>query len=61
MVAAVQPLVSGGVSKTVNLPSGATTDDIVGVFDEAWRCGLKAVAVYRQGSKLMQPLVTPDV
>ncbi|HEU4975660.1 MAG TPA: adenosylcobalamin-dependent ribonucleoside-diphosphate reductase [Baekduia sp.] len=58
MVAAVQPLLSGGVSKTVNLPAGTGVDEVERVFLAAWRLGLKAVAVYRDGSKLDQPLTT---
>ncbi|MBN1530183.1 MAG: adenosylcobalamin-dependent ribonucleoside-diphosphate reductase [Thermoleophilaceae bacterium] len=56
MVAAVQPFLSGGVSKTVNLPEAATVEEVEDVFVEAWRRGLKAISVYRQGSKLSQPL-----
>jgi ribonucleoside-diphosphate reductase alpha chain len=56
MVAAVQPFVSGGVSKTVNVPSGTTAGEVESIFVEAWRLGLKAVTVFRQGSKLVQPL-----
>ncbi len=59
MVAAVQPLVSGGISKTVNLPSDVGVDEVEAVFRAAWRLGLKAVAVYRQGSKVMQPMSPP--
>jgi ribonucleoside-diphosphate reductase alpha chain len=56
MLAAVQPFVSGAISKTVNLPSDATVEQIAAVFTEAWRLRLKSVAVYRDGSKLSQPL-----
>jgi ribonucleoside-diphosphate reductase alpha chain len=56
MVAAVQPFLSGGISTTVNLPERATVDDVENVFVDAWSSGLKAVTVYRQGSKLTQPL-----
>jgi ribonucleoside-diphosphate reductase alpha chain len=56
MVAAVQPFLSGGVSKTVPLPSDATVEAIKDVFIEAWRMGLKSIAVYRESSKLQQPL-----
>ena len=56
MVAVVQPFLSGGVSKTVPLPAGATVEDIEDVFIAAWRLGLKSIAVYRDGSKLQQPL-----
>ena len=61
MVAAVQPFVSGGVSKTVPLPADATVEDVEAIFSDAWRLGLKSVAVYREGSKLQQPLTAdPD-
>lgn len=60
MVAAVQPMISGGVSKTVDLPAEATVDDVTGVFLDAWRRALKSIAVYRQGSKLRQPLAEAD-
>ena len=58
MMAAAQPFISGAISKTVNLPSEATTEDIKNVFIEGWRLGLKAIAVYRDGSKSIQPLNT---
>jgi ribonucleoside-diphosphate reductase alpha chain len=60
MVAAVQPFLSGGVSKTVPLPTDASAADIKRVFIDAWRLGLKSVAVYREGSKLIQPLTADD-
>ena len=56
MMAAAQPFVSGAISKTVNLPSDATKEDIREAFIAAWRYGLKAVAFYRDGSKTVQPL-----
>ena len=56
MMAAVQPFLSGAISKTVNLPTEATAEDIANVYQEAWRLGLKAIAVYRDGSKRTQPL-----
>ncbi len=56
MMAAVQPFLSGAISKTVNLSAQATVEDIEEVFKSAWRLGLKAVAVYRDGSKGAQPL-----
>ncbi|KYG61729.1 Vitamin B12-dependent ribonucleotide reductase [Bdellovibrio bacteriovorus] len=56
MMAAVQPFISGAISKTVNLPSTATEEDIGGIYDLAWKLGIKAVAVYRDGSKQSQPL-----
>src|SRR6059058_4680620 len=56
MMAATQPFISGAISKTVNLPNNATVDDIAEAYIESWRLGLKAVAVYRDGSKGAQPL-----
>jgi ribonucleoside-diphosphate reductase alpha chain len=56
MMAAVQPFLSGAISKTVNLPNEATVDDIKRLYEEGWRLGLKAVAIYRDGSKASQPL-----
>jgi ribonucleoside-diphosphate reductase alpha chain len=58
MMAAVQPFLSGAISKTVNMPSDATPDDISNAYAEAWRLGLKAIAVYRDGCKRSQPLST---
>jgi len=54
----VQPFISGAISKTVNLPEEATIDDVQQAFEDGWRLGLKAVALYRDGSKLSQPLAT---
>lgn len=56
MLAAVQPFVSGAISKTVNLPNDASIDDIVDVYMNSWKMGLKSIAVYRDGSKARQPL-----
>ncbi len=56
MMAAAQPFVSGAISKTVNLPNAATVDDISEAYIQAWKLGLKAVAVYRDGCKQSQPL-----
>jgi ribonucleoside-diphosphate reductase alpha chain len=56
MMAAAQPFISGAISKTVNLPNHANVDDIAEAYTESWRLGLKAVAVYRDGSKGGQPL-----
>ena len=56
MVAAVQPFLSGGVSKTINLPRTATVEDVSRVLLLAYRMGLKSVSLYRDGSKLTQPL-----
>jgi len=58
MMAAVQPFLSGAISKTVNLPKEATVADIEAAYVEAWRSGLKAVAIYRDGSKSSQPVST---
>jgi len=58
MMSAVQPFLSGAISKTVNLPNEATPEEIEKVYTEAWKMGLKAVAVYRDGSKRQQPLTT---
>ncbi len=58
MMAAVQPFLSGAISKTVNLPEEATVDDIEELHLEAWKLGLKAVAVYRDNCKVGQPLST---
>ncbi len=57
MMSAVQPFISGAISKTVNLPSSATVDDIQSIYKLGWQMGLKAVAVYRDGSKSAQPMV----
>lgn len=56
MMAAVQPFVSGAISKTVNMPTSASEKDISEIYLQAWKLGLKAVAVYRDGSKKSQPL-----
>jgi ribonucleoside-diphosphate reductase alpha chain len=58
MMAAAQPFLSGAISKTVNLPTECTVEDIENAYLEAWRLGLKAVAVYRDGCKRSQPLST---
>jgi ribonucleoside-diphosphate reductase alpha chain len=58
MMAAVQPFLSGAISKTVNMPTDATPDEIANAYLESWRLGLKAVAVYRDGCKRSQPLST---
>ena len=58
MMAAVQPFLSGAISKTVNLPQDATWEAIRDVYIQAWKLGLKSVAVYRDGSKRTQPLTT---
>jgi len=56
MMAAVQPFLSGGISKTVNLPESASAEDIGALLIDAWRSGVKAVAVYRDNCKVAQPL-----
>ena len=56
MMAAAQPFISGAISKTVNLPNAASVDDISEAYIQAWKLGLKAVAVYRDGCKQSQPL-----
>src|SRR5690348_2604938 len=56
MMAAVQPALSGAISKTVNLPESATVEDIESIYMEGWKLGLKALAVYRDNCKVGQPL-----
>jgi ribonucleoside-diphosphate reductase alpha chain len=58
MMAAAQPFLSGAISKTVNLPNEATVDDVREIYEEGWKLGLKAVALYRDGCKASQPLST---
>ncbi len=58
MMAAVQPFLSGAISKTVNMPSEATPEQVGEVYMEGWKQGLKAIAIYRDGSKRQQPLTT---
>ena len=58
MMAATQPFLSGAISKTVNMPNEATVEEIAKVYEEGWRLGLKAVALYRDGCKASQPLST---
>jgi ribonucleoside-diphosphate reductase alpha chain len=58
MVGAVQPFISGAISKTVNVPKEATVEEIEQAYLEAWRLGAKAVSIYRDGSKRTQPLNT---
>jgi ribonucleoside-diphosphate reductase alpha chain len=58
MMGAVQPFISGAISKTINMPNAATVDDIAEAYMEAWRLGVKAVAIYRDGCKRTQPLNT---
>ncbi|MDP4173643.1 MAG: vitamin B12-dependent ribonucleotide reductase [Bacteroidota bacterium] len=61
MMGAAQPFISGAISKTINLPNHASIDDIKNAFMESWKLGLKANALYRDGSKLSQPLNTVAV
>ena len=56
MMGAVQPFISGAISKTINMPEESTVEDIMEAYTESWRLGLKAVAIYRDGSKRSQPL-----
>jgi ribonucleoside-diphosphate reductase alpha chain len=56
MMGAVQPFISGAISKTINMPGEATVEDIKQAYFESWKLGLKAVALYRDGSKASQPL-----
>ncbi len=56
MMAAVQPFISGAISKTVNLPEDVTVEDVEDVYMQAWKLGLKAVAIYRDNCKISQPL-----
>jgi ribonucleoside-diphosphate reductase alpha chain len=56
MMAAVQPFISGAISKTINMPEESTAEDIMDAYMESWRLGLKAVAIYRDNSKRVQPM-----
>jgi ribonucleoside-diphosphate reductase alpha chain len=58
MMAVVQPFLSGAISKTVNMPTDVTVDEILQTYIEAWKLGLKSIAIYRDGSKRLQPLNT---
>ena len=58
MMAAVQPFLSGAISKTINMPKDATVEDIIQAYMDGWKHGLKAIAIYRDGSKRTQPLNT---
>ena len=58
MMGAVQPFISGAISKTVNLPETASVDDVMDAYIEAWKHGVKAIAIYRDGSKKVQPVST---
>ncbi len=56
MMGAIQPFISGAISKTVNLPEAATIDEVAQVYVDAWRLGVKAIAIYRDNCKVAQPL-----
>jgi ribonucleoside-diphosphate reductase alpha chain len=56
MMAAVQPFISGAISKTINMPEECTVEDVMTAYTESWKLGLKAVAIYRDNSKKVQPL-----
>jgi ribonucleoside-diphosphate reductase alpha chain len=58
MIGAVQPFISGAISKTINVPGDVTVEEIMHAYIEAWKLGVKAVAIYRDGSKRTQPLNT---
>ncbi len=58
MMASVQPFISGAISKTINMPKESTTEEIAAAYMEGWKLGLKAVAIYRDGSKKLQPVST---
>src|SRR5881409_1602245 len=58
MMSAVQPFISGAISKTVNMPHSVTVDEIMQTYVNSWKMGLKAIAIYRDGSKRTQPLTT---
>ena len=58
MMGAIQPFLSGAISKTVNMPEAATAEEIEQVYLEGWKLGLKAIAIYRDNSKRSQPLST---
>lgn len=58
MMAAAQPFISGAISKTINMPNDATVEDVKNVYIQSWKLGLKALALYRDGSKSSQPLNT---
>jgi ribonucleoside-diphosphate reductase alpha chain len=56
MMGAVQPFISGAISKTINMPEEATVDDVAQVYTDAWKLGVKAIAIYRDNCKVAQPL-----
>ena len=61
MMAAAQPFISGAISKTINMPENATVEEIIEAYIQAWKLGLKAVAIYRDGSKKSQPLIAVGI
>ena len=61
MMGAVQPFISGAISKTVNVPENATVDEIMEVYMQSWKMGVKAIAIYRDNSKKIQPLSAAKV
>jgi ribonucleoside-diphosphate reductase alpha chain len=58
MMAAVQPFISGAISKTINMPKESTAEEVAAAYMDGWKMGLKAVAIYRDGSKMLQPVST---
>jgi ribonucleoside-diphosphate reductase alpha chain len=56
MMAAVQPFISGAISKTINMPEESTVEEIMSAYTESWKLGIKAVAIYRDNSKRVQPM-----
>src|SRR4029450_13826082 len=60
MMGAVQPFIPGAISKTCNVPESATVEDVMQLFIDAWRLGVKAIAIYRDGSKVAQPLSSKE-
>src|SRR5436305_13533612 len=56
MMGAVQPFISGAISKTVNLPETAAVEEVAQLFSESWKLGVKAIAIYRDNCKVAQPL-----
>ncbi len=61
MMAAVQPFISGAISKTINMPEESTAAEIMNAYIESWRLGLKAVAIYRDNSKRVQPMSSRNI
>ncbi len=61
MLAAIQPFISGAISKTVNVPENITVEEIQNIYLEAWKLGVKAIAIYRDNSKRTQPLTTKKI